>query len=65
MRRRVFLTLPRWCAAVAGLACVVSSTIASAEYVAPASGGLDPNDPEVQPGSAPKPGRRKFYVVEV
>ena len=48
---------------------VASSTLstsrASAEYVAPASGGQDPNDPEVAPGTTPKPGKRKFYVVEV
>ena len=47
------------------LAVTTSTSLAVADYVAPKSGEPDPNDPQVEEGATPKPGKRKFYVVEV
>lgn len=57
--------MPRLLPFAAFAAVSLATALASAEYVAPAGGEADPNDPTVEAGSAPKPGKRKFYVVEV
>jgi hypothetical protein len=57
--------MPRVLPFAALLPLTLWSSLALADYVAPSGGGEDPNDPEVEPEATPKPGKRKFYVVEV